>query len=244
MSLYAEARDGALISYDVHGGGRPGVPVLFVHGFAADAAVTWEQTGWLRALGDRPLVTMDLRGHGASDKPTDADAYAPIVQGADLLAVLDSAGVDEVDVVAYSMGTRVASALGEIAPERIRRVVLGGTGPIERFATWDIAEVERMLHGGDPAEDRITRAVLRRALEAGNDPEAMLACVRGMTGAPLIAPGDAPVLFVAGELDDVTEGARQLAEDWSAHYVSIPGRDHINVLTARAYKDTVVDFLA
>ena len=45
------------------------------------------------------------------------------------MAVLDSAGADVVDVVGYSMGNRVVSALAELAPERVRRVVIGGSGP-------------------------------------------------------------------------------------------------------------------
>jgi hypothetical protein len=42
----------------------------------------------------------------------------------------------------------------------------------------------------------------------------------------------------------VTEGAEGLARDGGASFVTIPGRDHINVLTSRTFKDAVIGFLA
>ena len=53
--LHAEAPDGALIAYRLHGevaSGDGPPPVLLVHGFASDSVVTWEGTGWVRALLD------------------------------------------------------------------------------------------------------------------------------------------------------------------------------------------------
>lgn len=259
MTLYAEASDGTLIAYDVHSDvhadtegaeGAEGVAdaalptVLLIHGFAAEAQNTWIGTGWVRALerAGRRMITLDLRGHGRSDQPL--EGYEAMVQAADVRAVLDSAAVATVDVVAYSMGTRVASALAQLAPERVRRLVLGGTGPLERFATWDVGQVERMLRDGTPTEDPGTNAVLGRAIAEGYDAEVLLACIRGISRAPLMAPDGIPVLFVAAEEDDVTEGAEGLARDWGASFVTIPGRDHINVLTSRTFKDAVIGFLA
>ena len=52
--------------------------VLLVHGFASSARDNWVNTGWVRDLlraGYRVLA-VDQRGHGASDKPHVAEAYA------------------------------------------------------------------------------------------------------------------------------------------------------------------------
>ena len=100
---------------------------------------------------------MDLRGHGASDKPTNGDAYAPDRLGADLVAVLDSAGVRIVDVVGYSMGNRVVSALCELAPDRVRRAVVGGAGPSELFATWSLDEARAYLVDDVPPSEPADR---------------------------------------------------------------------------------------
>jgi len=247
-TLHAEGPDGVLVAFRVHGSSvvddaRP--PVLLVHGFASNARVTWEGTGWIRALQDahRSVIDLDLRGHGDSDKPVDADAYAPERLGGDLVAVLDSAEVEVVDVVGYSMGNRVVSALAELAPERVRRVVIGGAGPDELFASWDLDDARAVLLRDEPARNPVIEQVLRPAISAGADREALLACIEGVSGSPLVIPGDIPTLFVAGEDDPVPRGARELALDWGADYVSIPGRDHVSTLTSRGFKDAAIAFL-
>lgn len=247
--LHAESVDGVLIAYRVHGSGEADAalpPVLLVHGFASNSAVTWDGTGWVQALraAGRAVITLDLRGHGESDKPVDGDSYAPELLGADVLAVVDSAGADRVDLIGYSMGNRVVSAFASVAPERVRRVVIGGAGPHELFASWSLDEARAVLLRDEPSRNPLIDQLLRPAISAGADREALLACIEGVQGAPLSIPGDIPTLFVAGENDPVPEGARELALDWDADYVSIPGRDHVSTLTARAFKNAAIEFLA
>ena len=248
-TLYAESPDGVLIAYRVDGledADATLPPVLLVHGFASDAQVTWEGTGWVRALRDakRAVITVDLRGHGESDKPVEPDSYAPARLGADLVAVLDSAGADQVDVIGYSMGNRVVSALTSLAPDRVRRVVIGGAGQNELFASWDLDEARAVLLRGEPSRNPLIDQVLGPAIAAGADREALLACIEGVAGAPLSIPGDIPTLFVAGENDPVPAGAQELAREWGSDFVSIPGRDHVSTLTARAFKDAAIAFLS
>jgi pimeloyl-ACP methyl ester carboxylesterase len=248
-TLYAEAPDGVLIGYRVHDGGDADAalpPVLLVHGFASDGQVTWEGTGWVRALQDagRAVITLDLRGHGESDKPVDPGSYAPELLGADLVAVLDSAGAEVVDVIGYSMGNRVVSALTRLAPDRVRRVVIGGAGPRELFASWDLDDARAVLLRDEPARNPVIERVLRPAIAAGADREALLACITGVAGSPLSIPGDIPALFVAGEDDPVPAGAQELAREWGSDFVSIPGRDHVSTLTTRAFKNAAIAFLA
>lgn len=248
-TLFAESPDGVLIAYRVHGAIDADAalpPVLLVHGFASNDDVTWERTGWVKALQDagRAVITLDLRGHGESDKPVDAESYAPARLGADLVAVLESAGAERADLVGYSMGNRVISAMTALAPERARRVVIGGAGPRELFASWDLDEARAVLLRDEPSRDPVIEQVLRPAISAGADREALLACIEGVVGAPLSIPGDIPTLFVVGEADTVPDGVRELALEWDSDLVTIPGRDHVSTLTARAFKDAAITFLA
>ena len=242
MSSVVARSDGVRIAYDVMEGHRP---VLLVHGFASTAAATWGGTGWMRTLvaAGRGVLAPDLRGHGRSDKPHEQNAYVPAEMAADLCAVLDDAGVEQVDVIAYSMGVRVVSALTQRAPERIRRIALGGAGPVEYFSTWPADSVDRFVTTGAlPAEPAIA-AVLRAAIEAGEDREALRACMLGMTDAPLDIAAGIPTLYVTGSADRIPDGVAELAKTTGAGYLQLPGRTHINALTSADFKRGVLDFL-
>ncbi|KFF59099.1 hypothetical protein JF66_13660 [Cryobacterium sp. MLB-32] len=231
------------IAYDVLPGESP---ILLVHGFASTAAATWGATGWATFLTDagRGVITPDLRGHGRSDGPTEAADYAPRQMAADLVAVLDDLLLDQVDVIAYSLGSRVAAALTRLAPERVRRVVLGGAGPIEHFTSWDPAAVERFITDGELPDDPTIAAVLGAAMNGGADRPALLACVQGMRGSVLDVPAGIPRLYVAGSADPIPEGVAELARTVGAEYVGLPGRTHMNALGAREFKQAALDFLA
>ncbi|MCU1442848.1 MAG: Pimeloyl-ACP methyl ester carboxylesterase [Cryobacterium sp.] len=243
MTEYARRLDGMRIAYDHTPGERP---VLLVHGFASTAEVTWHTTGWVRALTEagRASITPDLRGHGRSDKPHRGTDYLPRQLAADLVAVLDQLELEQVDVIGYSMGSRIAAALTQLAPERMRRLVVGGAGPLELFATWDIDEVRRFVVGDKTHSDPTIAAVLGAALAAGADAEALIACVQGVAGARLdVAPG-IPALYVAGSADRIPDGVEDIAREHGAVYLELPGRTHINSLTSRQFKAAALEFLA
>jgi len=97
-------------------------PLLLVHGVAGSWS-TW--TPLLQAADgalDRGLVLVDLPGWGSSpapDAPLDVDDAVRV-----LTTVLDTLGLDDVDVVGHSMGAFVAMHLAVVAPRRVRSVAL------------------------------------------------------------------------------------------------------------------------
>jgi pimeloyl-ACP methyl ester carboxylesterase len=243
MTQFARRLDGVRIAFDSTAEKRP---VLLVHGFASTAAVTWSGSGWVRALGDvgRGAITPDLRGHGRSDKPHRSADYVPRQLAGDLVAVLDVLELSQVDVIGYSMGSRVVAALARLAPERVRRLVLGGAGPLELFDTWDLDEVDRFVVFGEVPADPTIAAVLGPAITAGADREALLACVQGVAGFTLDVPAGIPQLFVAGGADAIPAGVAALAAERGAQYLELPGRTHVNALTSREFKLAALEFLA
>ncbi|WP_104082481.1 alpha/beta fold hydrolase [Cryobacterium sp. Y11] len=242
MTDFAQRLDGVRIAFDSAPGERP---VLLVHGFASTAVDTWAGSGWVRAFGEagRTAITPDLRGHGRSDKPHRVADYAPRQLAADLVAVLDTLELDQVDVIGYSMGSRVVAALAQLAPERVRRLVLGGAGPIELFATWNLDEVRRFVLSGEPPTDPAIVAVLGSAIAAGADRQALLACVQGVAGCTLDVPAGIPQLFVAGGADQIPAGVAALAAGRGAQYLELPGRTHLNALASREFKQAALEFL-
>jgi pimeloyl-ACP methyl ester carboxylesterase len=243
VTEFARRLDGVRIAYDFAAGEHP---VLLVHGFGSDAAVTWHGTGWVRALSEagRASVTPDLRGHGRSDKPHRSADYAPRQLAADLVAVLDQLELEEVDVIGYSMGARVSAALTQLAPERVHKLVVGGAGPLELFETWDMEEMSRFLAGDGVPADATIAAVLGAAIDAGADPEALAACVQGVAGARLDVAPSIPTLYVAGGADRIPDGVEEIARARGAEYLELPGRTHINALTSRQFKTAALEFLA
>jgi pimeloyl-ACP methyl ester carboxylesterase len=67
-------------------------------------------------------VTMDLRGHGDSDKPD--HGYSDKQLAADLLAVADTAGAEAFVLIGFSMSGRFAQYVPLIAPDRVRGLAL------------------------------------------------------------------------------------------------------------------------
>jgi non-heme chloroperoxidase len=230
---------------------EPGAdPVLLVHGFGSDAEATWNATGWLRALADagRGAIVVDLRGHGASSKPHDPSAYRTSVLAADLAAVLDSEnlGSAAVDVIGYSMGSQVARALARDAPERIRRLVLGGIGQHEQLRLWGRDATQSVLLDDVDVEDETATAILRAAADRpGADRRALAACAAGVASEDLpVGPLPMPTLIVVGEADPVAAGAHALASGLGAGLEVVPKRNHQTTLSSRAFKSAVLDFLS
>ena len=237
--------DGMRIAYERVPGADP---VLLVHGFATTGALTWEATGWVAALAEagRGALVVDLRGHGGSSAPRDPDAYSPELLARDLLAVLDAERLERVDVIGYSMGSWVALALVGIAPERIRRVVVGGVGTVEQFGHWGAGAVQAaLLDGVDslPVESPLAPLMVSLREAPGVDREALAACVAGMAAHPLPLASTVPTMLVVGEADPVTEGAEQAAALLGARLVVLPRRNHVNSLSARAFKQAALPFL-
>lgn len=241
MSVYLS--DGVATRYSDVLPRNPGceVPVLLLHGFGTDFGMNWRATGWSRELesAGRRVIGPDLRGHGASDKPVESSFYLPEHFVADLLSMLDELGVGEVDVVGYSMGSRLAWELSQTAPERVRRVVLGGFGRKNAFAGTDLTA---------PGSGRTPFDLVYRTVAAlpGNDADALAACARGQASRPFTGEPPltgVPVLLVSGERDPLAEGAAELAESCGGTHVRIPGRDHANAVSSRYFRQAVLDFL-
>lgn len=240
----ASGSDGVTISFQWSAGPRP---VVLVHGFGSNAQMTWVDTGWVRALAgaQRGVLTLDLRGHGMSGKPAEPDAYSLELMAADVVAVMDAVGLGAVDVVAYSLGSRIALELARSVPERVGSLVLGGIGTEELFQSWDMDSLRSFLQDGVPMDDPLAMRLFTGAMSLpGADAAALLSCVEGMSGHGVAT--DAPpqrALVVAGEADTAAGGAADLAAELGASFISIPGRNHMNAVSARSFKQAALEFL-
>src|SRR5215212_11159006 len=79
-----------------------------------------------RALAERGnrVLTLDLLGHGRSDRPPDMWRYGMGFFARDVVALLDHLEVDEAVVGGTSLGANVTLEVASLAPERLRGMVV------------------------------------------------------------------------------------------------------------------------
>jgi len=211
-------------------GGR-GAPVLLLHGFPMSSAIFAPVRPIVERAGR--LITVDLRGFGASDALPGSYDMESLAD--DVVRVADHLGLDRFVLGGHSMGGYVAF---RVAAKHRRR--LSGLILIDTRAAADTPEgVERrrasiaaITAGGRDAfldaflpllvspttQDRQPEVMeLLRAIAAGIPDHVLIGCLEGMMTRPdsrgLLAGLDLPALVIVGAQDPVTppDEARALA---------------------------------
>ncbi|HEV3281345.1 MAG TPA: alpha/beta hydrolase [Acidimicrobiales bacterium] len=129
-----EVEPGRSVSALVWGSGPP--EVVLIHGGGQNAH-TWDTVAL--AL-DRPLVAVDLPGHGHSDWPGDAKVLDPAAMADDLAGVIARLAPDSRLVVGMSLGGATSIALAGAHPEAVPKLALVDITPgVTREKSSDIA---------------------------------------------------------------------------------------------------------
>jgi pimeloyl-ACP methyl ester carboxylesterase len=117
--------NGVKIRYYVDGKGES---VVLIHGLYSSAKINWDLMGTTAMLAkDYQVITFDVRGHGASDKPADDKAYGTEMVE-DVVRLLDHLKIKKAHVVGYSMGGMITAKLLTSHPDRVLSATLGGMG--------------------------------------------------------------------------------------------------------------------
>lgn len=224
---------------------QPPPPVVFQHGLGLDASA-WAP--WMRRLARlRPVVSIDLRGHGSSrevgagvDEPGIAD-YA-----ADIMSVLEHLEIASCDFVGESFGGTVGLYLAAERPDVVRTLTVASTGwrgdliqnvdswagtlsAPDGVAAWCETMTRASLDEGS-VDPRLVDWVHRT--QCATPPEVIIAivrCLRGLDLTEALPRIQAPVLnlvarqspFVAAEqhriLRDTLERCEQV-DYWDARH--------------------------
>jgi pimeloyl-ACP methyl ester carboxylesterase len=228
-----------------------GAPVLLIHGFASNARVNWQATGWIKTLfgaGYR-VICIDNRGHGESEKLYDPQLYSASIMADDAARLLDHLHIERAAVMGYSMGARIAAFLTMQHPQKVSRVVFAGLA-------------ERMVlgvPGGDAISDGLLADDVRDVADTAarsfrifaentkSDLKALAACIRSSRvkiKADALAKIACPVLVVAGSEDTVSGPVQPLVDMIpGATGVTLPNRNHMNAVGDVGYKKAVLAFL-
>jgi pimeloyl-ACP methyl ester carboxylesterase len=243
-------RHGVRIAYRKAGTG----PVLMLtHGYGASSHMFDSN---MTALADiRTVVAWDLRGHGATDYPSDPAAYTRDASIDDMLAVLDDVSAEHAVLGGHSLGGYLSLLFALEHPERTDGLVLIGTGPGFRDADarekWNrmseryAESLEKHGLAGLPGSSELTADVHR-------DATGLILAARGILTQhdsrviDSLGDIDVPVLVVVGEDDEVfVPGSKYMVGKLpNAELVVISGAGHApNMTHADDFDAAVRSFL-
>jgi lipase len=115
-------------------------PVLCLHGITAQHRAFNALARHISS--SRPLVGVDLRGRGNSDKPE--SGYGLEAHASDVIRVLDHLGLQNAVIVGHSMGGFVALKVALSYPDRVRAIVLlDGGWPRVEVSPEEMSEEQR-----------------------------------------------------------------------------------------------------
>lgn len=135
---FVEVAPGRRLSLLAWGDGPP--EIVLLHGGAQNAH-TWDRVALLL---DRPLVAVDLPGHGHSDWRDDRD-YTPQANAMDVAVAVRSLAPQARAVVGMSIGGLTGAGLLANAPDLVRALVLVDVTPGSRGAA--ARRITSFVHG-------------------------------------------------------------------------------------------------
>ena len=231
---------GLRIHYQVEGSG----PAFVLHHGFGDSLESWYELGYVEALkDDYRLILIDARGHGASDKPHEPEAYSFQNVTADVVAVLDALATPKAHYFGFSMGGKNGFAIAGYAPDRLGSlIVLAASASAQAHGPLDLW-IASLRQGPEAVasvweRDAAVSPALRQRL-LSNDVAALIA-QRIQQKEPLgfenILPTlPIPCLLMVGEAD----AAYAVVKDCSrlipnATFVSFPNLGHTGSFLNRA----------
>ncbi len=219
-------------------------PVMLVHGFAMSFERNWRESGWIDLLGDagRQIIGVDLIGHGSSDKPHEAEAYADMHR--DLASHLPSDGTP-VDAIGFSLGAELILRLAAEQPASFGRIVVAGVGE-NLFSDQRTSRIADAIRGTTDDSDRVAAQFVQYASAGGNDRMA-LAAVLDRPRTPIdpasLAAITNEVLVVLGDKDFIGSADPLMAALPNATLVMLKGVDHFATPKDMKFLDKALEFL-
>lgn len=179
--------DGVRLAYRDRGEGDP---VVLVHGTPSYSHEWRHVAPAIEAAGHR-VITYDLLGYGASERPLDRDTSVGAQTGL-LVGLLDALGLQAPSLVTHDIGGAIGQRMAVLHPERLRRLVLIDTVSYDSWpsSTWrEILRTRREDDAPMPAgefEELLTRqlrmTVADEAVMSGDELRAFLAPHRTALG--------------------------------------------------------------
>src|SRR5262245_27631197 len=98
-------------------------PLILIHGLLLSQQMHWPLAEALAARGNR-VITIDLLGHGESDRPRDMWRYSMHIFGQQVIALMDHLEIEQAAVMGTSLGANAALEIASQQPQRLRGMVI------------------------------------------------------------------------------------------------------------------------
>jgi pimeloyl-ACP methyl ester carboxylesterase len=98
-------------------------PLILLHGLLLSQEMHRPLAEELASRGNR-VITVDLLGHGASDRPRDMWRYSMPGFGEQVITLMDHLGLEQAAVMGTSLGANAALEAASKRPERLRGMVI------------------------------------------------------------------------------------------------------------------------
>jgi pimeloyl-ACP methyl ester carboxylesterase len=237
---YYTSFDGTRIHYTITGAGAP---VLLVHCFIANGD-SWKKTALYDSLllHGYKVITLDLRGNGASDHPHDSLAYLDDAETKDIMGLMTYLNINNYQAVGYSRGAIIVSRL-LVLDARVRSAVMGGMGTAFTDRAWPRRQrFYEALSGKDVPE---LAAMVKNVQQAGLDQRALALMQFGQptTTPQELAGVHQPVLVIGGDKDEDNDTGGSLAAMMPAGMHGTVEGDHGSVVRSAPFAAWVLDFL-
>jgi len=254
-------RNGCTLHYWLYQGDSAKPLLVFTHGAGADHRMFDPQTNAL--LGQYPMLTWDVRGHGLS-RP-DSSPFSIRAAVDDLLTILDTLGIQQAIFAGQSMGGNITQEIAFLYPQRVKALVLIDCA----CNTFRLSSTEKLMLTIAPAMFKwypesllksqsvqvsaVTegaRAYLREVFQMMSKDE-FVNVLLATTGCLHEEPDyhiKQPMLLVHGKHDG-TGNIRKVAPKWAARephcrYVVIPDAGHVaNMDNSPFFNRLLLEFL-
>lgn len=231
------------------GGGEGARPVLLLHGLFSSAEMNWIKFGHAQLLADAGFEVFmpDLRAHGQSDAPHDPAAYPEDILVRDAKAVVAELGLQDYDMVGFSLGARtaVSCVVGGMTPRRLALCGMGLTGLSgwAKRAEFFLDAIDRFdeIKQGDPAyfavqfmkQMKVDRVAARHLLGAVGDVEF-----------DVLTRITMPTRVICGDRDQDNGSGAELAQALAqGGFTEIPG-SHMSSVTKPHLGEAILEFLS
>ena len=91
-------------------------PLILIHGLLLSQQMHWPLAEALAARGNR-VITIDLLGHGESDRPRDMWRYSMHIFGRQVIALMDHLEIEQAAVMGTSLGANAALEIAAQQPQ-------------------------------------------------------------------------------------------------------------------------------